>query len=155
VKLTVAPGEVTKATFRITAEKPGSHPLRLEARGSVMADAVERIVRVTPDGEEIVQTHGGTLEKQLALSVAILVRANETTEAVRLPEELRATSSGAHRRSLPFRLHETAERCGYSTASRLVDAFKRTTGRAPGEYCLLQKRNTLSANTNWKPLNQR
>lgn len=61
--LRLGPRDVTSVYFRIVANKPGRHALTLKAAGSVMADAVEREVRVAPDGEEVTRSWNGTLEK--------------------------------------------------------------------------------------------
>lgn len=67
--LRLAPREVTSVYFRLVARTPGTHALTLKAAGSVMADAVEREVRVAPDGQEAVRTFNGTLEKTVTQRV--------------------------------------------------------------------------------------
>ncbi|HPC83546.1 MAG TPA: MG2 domain-containing protein [Thermoanaerobaculaceae bacterium] len=67
--LHLAPREVTSVSFRLVARQPGMHALTLEAAGSTMADAVERQVRVAPDGQEQVRTFNGTLEKTVTQRV--------------------------------------------------------------------------------------
>ena len=45
-----AASEVLATSFRIRVLKPGTHAMTVRAKGTVLADAVERIVRVEPDG---------------------------------------------------------------------------------------------------------
>ena len=45
-----AASEVLKSTFRIRVLKPGRHAMTITAKGNVLSDAVERVVRVEPDG---------------------------------------------------------------------------------------------------------
>ncbi len=59
--LQVGANEVTSASFVIKALQPGRHALTVKASGSELADAVERIVTVEPDGREVVQTFNGRL----------------------------------------------------------------------------------------------
>lgn len=67
--LRLAAREVTSVSFRLVARTPGRHALTLKAAGTVMADAVEREVRVAPDGEETIRTWNGTLDRSLSLRV--------------------------------------------------------------------------------------
>lgn len=48
--VTLAPGEVKGVDFEIAAREVGQGALRVTARGSAMSDAVERVIRVVPDG---------------------------------------------------------------------------------------------------------
>ncbi len=57
--------EVSSASFRIVAKRPGTHALLVKARGEGLADAVERKVRVLPDGEPVVETMNGILGEGL------------------------------------------------------------------------------------------
>lgn len=59
--LVLSPREVTSVTFPLVARRPGEHPLRVLAHGSELPDAVERRVRVLPDGEPVVDTRNGRL----------------------------------------------------------------------------------------------
>lgn len=61
--LRLAARQVTSVSYRLVARTPGRHVLTLKAAGTVMADAVEREVRVAPDGEETIRTWNGTLER--------------------------------------------------------------------------------------------
>ena len=69
--LTIAAGEVVAVSFRIEAREPGTHTLLVEGHGSTMADAVEREVRVVPDGEAVVETLNGRLEAEVEQEVFI------------------------------------------------------------------------------------
>ncbi len=69
--LDLLPGEVRPASFPLTALEPGSHRLLLRAYGNQLSDAVERSVRVEPDGRPVVQTLNGELEEARALTVSI------------------------------------------------------------------------------------
>ncbi|MFK7817095.1 MAG: MG2 domain-containing protein, partial [Planctomycetaceae bacterium] len=46
-----AANEVLRSSFRIRVLKPGRHAMTIKAKGNVLADAVERTVRVEPDGD--------------------------------------------------------------------------------------------------------
>ena len=46
-----AASEVLKSDFRIRVLKPGRHAMTITAKGNVLADAVERVVSVEPDGD--------------------------------------------------------------------------------------------------------
>ncbi|HUX01233.1 MAG TPA: MG2 domain-containing protein [Phycisphaerae bacterium] len=69
--LQIGAEEITSASFRVKATKPGRHALTVKAFGSEMADAVEREVAVRPDGEEFVQTLNGRLAKGLIHEITI------------------------------------------------------------------------------------
>ncbi len=57
----LGPRESGRVDYRIRALEPGDHVLTVRARGSELADAVERRVRVLPDGEQEVRTVNGRL----------------------------------------------------------------------------------------------
>ena len=57
----LGPGGSDHVDYRIRALEPGDHVLRVLAHGSQAADAVERRVRVVPDGERVVETVNGRL----------------------------------------------------------------------------------------------
>jgi uncharacterized protein YfaS (alpha-2-macroglobulin family) len=61
----LAAGEVTSLPLVIEALWPGQHILQIKALGTKMSDAVERSVRVEPDGKQIVKTIAGRLEQNL------------------------------------------------------------------------------------------
>ncbi len=63
--------EVTRVYFRLEAIKPGNHALTLKAFGSELADAVERRVRVEPDGKRFEQVINGRLDENLSKSIEI------------------------------------------------------------------------------------
>ncbi len=75
--LTLQPDEVTSVHFRIKALRPGTHALQIKAFGSEMSDAVERTVRIRPDGEEVVQTINGELSGPATETVTIPATAIE------------------------------------------------------------------------------
>ena len=64
IVLTLQPGEVTGAVFRVRAVGVGTHPLTLLARGTTMSDAVRRTVRIVPDGQEQVATVSGAVDTE-------------------------------------------------------------------------------------------
>ena len=72
-----AAGGVMSASYRIRALKPGRHSLTVLARGSSLSDAVERTVRVIPDGERVEQVINGRLDGEARESVTIPVNAIE------------------------------------------------------------------------------
>jgi len=57
--------EVKGVSFRLEALKPGTHALTVKASGSEMADAVQRQVRVEPDGRRMEQVLNGRLDENL------------------------------------------------------------------------------------------
>ncbi|SVB84278.1 uncharacterized protein METZ01_LOCUS237132, partial [marine metagenome] len=63
--------EVTRVYFTLEAIKPGNHALTLKAFGSELADAVERRVRVEPDGKRFEQVINGRLDENLSKSIEI------------------------------------------------------------------------------------
>ena len=63
--------EVTSASFRIEVLQPGRHTLTVKAFGSKLNDAVERKVRVEPDGRRVEQVVNGRLDEDLALKIDI------------------------------------------------------------------------------------
>ncbi len=69
--LRVDAGEVTVATFTLTALTPGDHALLIRATGSSVADAVERTVRVEPDGQAVVQTFSGRVADGVSHEIVI------------------------------------------------------------------------------------
>jgi uncharacterized protein YfaS (alpha-2-macroglobulin family) len=63
--------EVTAVHFPLTALKPGTHGLTVRAFGEKLNDAVERTVRVLPDGAPVVTTINGRLDENAAARVLI------------------------------------------------------------------------------------
>lgn len=59
--VSVAPGEVGRARFRIRAKLVGTQPLTLRAEGSTVSDALRRTLVVEPGGEKKEETFGGRL----------------------------------------------------------------------------------------------
>ncbi|TNE51187.1 MAG: hypothetical protein EP343_03610 [Deltaproteobacteria bacterium] len=70
-RLRLKPGEVTKTMIRIRALKPGRHTLTVKAYGSKMADAIQRSVRVKPDGKRMVQVFNGSLQTNRTHTITI------------------------------------------------------------------------------------
>ncbi len=70
-KLEIGAQEVTRVYFTLEAIKPGSHALTLKAFGSELADAVERRVRVEPDGKRFEQVINGRLDENLIKNIEI------------------------------------------------------------------------------------
>jgi len=69
--LRIGPREVTSVYFQLEAKTPGRHKLLVKAHGSEMADAVERAVRVEPDGKAFVETVNGRLGENLSREIVI------------------------------------------------------------------------------------
>jgi hypothetical protein len=76
-ELALAPREITRVSFPITAERAGVHTLTVRASGSEMGDAVERQVRVEPDGDAVTDTRNGELRGRVALDVTFPAAAIE------------------------------------------------------------------------------
>ena len=70
-ELQIGPKEVTSVYLPLKAVKPGRHALLVKAFGSEMADAVERRVRVVPDGRLVEQTVNGDLSENVSQKLAI------------------------------------------------------------------------------------
>ncbi|MDC0050405.1 MG2 domain-containing protein [Verrucomicrobia bacterium] len=75
--LEIGPQEVTSVYFTLKAVKPGNHALTLKAFGSELADAVERRVRVEPDGKRFEQIMNGRLDENLAQQIEFPAEAIE------------------------------------------------------------------------------
>ena len=75
--LEIGPQEVTSVYFTLKAVKPGSHALTLKAFGSELADAVERRVRVEPDGKRFEQIQNGRLDENLSQNIQFPAEAIE------------------------------------------------------------------------------
>lgn len=58
----IAPGQVTSVAFPVRVTKVGWHALTVTALGSAMSDAVQRVIRVVPDGTEVRDSVSGVLE---------------------------------------------------------------------------------------------
>jgi alpha-2-macroglobulin-like protein len=72
-QLTLDPGEVRSVQYVVRADAVGHHQLQLEGNAGDESDAVQRSVRVAPDGDAVVINRGGSLA------------AGETTLAIDLP----------------------------------------------------------------------
>jgi len=69
--LRIGPRQVTSVRFTLEAKTPGRHKLLVKAHGSAMADAVERAVRVEPDGKPVIETINGRLSENLSREIVI------------------------------------------------------------------------------------
>ncbi len=69
--LDIGAKEVSAVYFTLEAQMPGRHSLTVKAFGSAMGDAVERTVRVEPDGKPVVETINGRLDKNLPHEIVI------------------------------------------------------------------------------------
>lgn len=58
----IAPGQVTAVAFPVRVTKVGWHALTVTALGTTMSDAVQRVIRVVPDGTEVRESVSGLLE---------------------------------------------------------------------------------------------
>ncbi|HZO12139.1 MAG TPA: MG2 domain-containing protein [Polyangiaceae bacterium] len=67
----VEPRSVSSSWFEIVAKKPGEHALALEAASSELSDAIERRVRIEPDGERVEQTINGELREHREHDVVV------------------------------------------------------------------------------------
>ena len=70
-ELQIAAGEVSQVRFPIRVLQPGRHALTIFGTGDALSDAVERSVRVRPDGERFEQVVNDRLSESKKLSVAI------------------------------------------------------------------------------------
>ncbi len=80
--VTLDAGEVRGVSFEIAAREVGQGALRVTARGSAMSDAVERVIRVVPDGRafDVVEAGrfpGGSAEAPGAATVTATVTVPE------------------------------------------------------------------------------
>lgn len=62
-ELSIGPKQVTRVFFTVQASKVGHHALAVLAHGSELADAIERQIRVSPDGKAVVRIFNGHLDK--------------------------------------------------------------------------------------------
>ena len=60
-EITIAANDITVAYFRVRANDFGSHPFKVTAWGSAMSDAIQKDVRVYPDGKQITFTQSDRL----------------------------------------------------------------------------------------------
>jgi uncharacterized protein YfaS (alpha-2-macroglobulin family) len=61
-ELELASGEVRSVGFTIRAKKVGHYDLRVDARGSGVADAIQREIEIVPDGHRVEKVESGTLQ---------------------------------------------------------------------------------------------
>ena len=62
--ITLQANQVTKTSFRIRIKKPGQRKFLIRAIGSKMSDAIERIIRIKPDGKAVLTKVNATLKKE-------------------------------------------------------------------------------------------
>jgi type II secretory pathway pseudopilin PulG len=65
----LAAGAVNSVTFRLRAKGVGRHSLRITARGETVADAIERVVEVEPDGRRVEEVHNGSLQQPVTIDI--------------------------------------------------------------------------------------
>jgi hypothetical protein len=68
-KVDLGPGEVKGLAFKIQAVQPGTHGVRVRLVGTRLTDALERDVRVVPDGYRVELSHNGTLPEEPNVTV--------------------------------------------------------------------------------------
>lgn len=78
--VTVGANEVGMAHFRVKAQRSGSQKLRVTARGTRLADAIERGMDVLPDGRPIWQSSHDRLQANVSKTIVIPRRAIEGAE---------------------------------------------------------------------------
>ena len=64
-------GEVRSVGFTIRAEKVGRYDLRVDARGSGVADAIKREIEVVPDGRRVEKVASGTLQLEAEVDCTV------------------------------------------------------------------------------------
>lgn len=67
----VQPGQVLSVPLELVALQPGTHGLTIHASGDALSDAVERQVRVEPDGRRVTEVSSGRLEEELTHTVTV------------------------------------------------------------------------------------
>jgi len=65
----LGPGEVKGVAFNLQAVQPGTHGVRVRLVGARLTDALERKVRVVPDGYRVEQSRNGTLPEEPSVTV--------------------------------------------------------------------------------------
>ncbi|MFT6628364.1 MAG: hypothetical protein ACJA1R_001625, partial [Flavobacteriales bacterium] len=71
VSVDLAPGEVTVRYFEVQVDRVGTHPFQVTAIGSELSDAVRRVIRVAPDGQEQLVVASDRLSGTVTIPVAI------------------------------------------------------------------------------------
>jgi len=69
--ISALPGTAMKAEYRIRVLKPGRHSLTVTAVGTKLSDAVERSVRVIPDGTRVEQVVNAKLDGAIRETITI------------------------------------------------------------------------------------
>jgi uncharacterized protein YfaS (alpha-2-macroglobulin family) len=77
-------GEVKSARFVIKAGRVGTHTMRVVARGTKLADAVEREVRIVPVGQQVEHTRNEVLKTDLTDLFAVPANANPDSSSLLL-----------------------------------------------------------------------
>lgn len=94
--LSLGPNEVKSVNFPMKVLQAGTHPLRVTARGTKMADAIEREVRVAPTGDRREYTKNAVLKDSFC-------------DAITIPSEAIADSQSLWARFYPSRFSEVIE----------------------------------------------
>ena len=82
VSVDLQPGEVTVRYFTVRVDRVGVHPFQVSAIGTEFSDAVRRVVRVSPDGQEQNILAGGRLNGDVTVPVTIPVEAIDDASAI-------------------------------------------------------------------------
>ncbi|MCC9606130.1 hypothetical protein LOC68_19415 [Blastopirellula sp. JC732] len=70
-KITLAPGEVRSLHYRIRAKRVGDHKLMVTAQSGEIADALEREIKVVPDGRPVEMVYNGVLDASTELNLSV------------------------------------------------------------------------------------
>lgn len=71
VSVDLAPGEVTVRYFEVKVDRVGTYPFQVTAIGSEESDAVRRVVRVVPDGQENLVGQSDRLSESVTIDIEI------------------------------------------------------------------------------------
>lgn len=70
-RLDLKPHEVRSTSYRVRVTGVGNQQLRVTARGSGVADALQRPIEVVPDGRRVEQVMNGTLEQPVTIDLSV------------------------------------------------------------------------------------
>ena len=82
VSVDLAPGEVTVRYFDVRVDRVGTHPFQVTAIGSEESDAVRRVVRVVPDGQENLVGGSDRLSESVTVDITIPEEAIDDASAL-------------------------------------------------------------------------
>ena len=71
------PGEVRAVTYRLKANKVGTHKLEVKARAGSLSDGIRRDIEVIPDGQRVDFVRSGNLEKPVEFALNVPANAIE------------------------------------------------------------------------------